>query len=174
VFVMALAGLLLAVAVPLLLATVDRSRGLAAARYLSARMALARATAVRRSTVVALHFESGSRGTTFTIVQDGNGNGVRTSDIQASIDRVIEGPLLISDLFPGVEIGLVPGAPAPAAVQLGGTSILSFTPSGTATSGSIYLRGKDRTQWTVRILGVTGRTRVLRLEPATGQWVNAS
>jgi len=161
-------------AIPLLLTTVDRSRGLAAARYLGTRMALARANAVRRSAVIALHFESGPRGTTFSIVQDGNGNGVRTRDIEASIDRVIEGPVLISDLFPGVEIGLVPRAPAPEAVQLSGTSLLSFTPSGTATSGSIYLRGKDGTQWAVRILGVTARTRVLRFETTTRQWVNPS
>jgi len=146
---------------------------LAAARYLSARMALARANAVRRSAVIALRFEPTGRGVGFSVVQDGNGNGVRTVDIQASIDRVIDGPILISDLFPGVAIGLVPQAPAPEAVQLGGTSILSFTPSGTATSGSIYLRGKDGTQWAVRVLGVTARTRVLRFQAATRQWVNA-
>jgi Tfp pilus assembly protein FimT len=172
--VLALTGLLTAIAIPLLLTTVDRSRGLAAARYLGTRMALARANAVRRSTVIALYFESGPRGTTFSIVQDGNGNGVRTRDIETSIDRVIEGPVLISDLFPGVAIGLVPQAPAPEAVQLSGTPLLSFTPSGTATSGSIYLRGKDGTQWAIRILGVTARTRVLRFEPATRQWVNPS
>jgi len=172
--VLALSGLLAAMTIPLLLTTVDRSRGLAAARYLGTRMALVRANAVRRSAVIALHFEASPRGTTFSIVQDGNGNGVRTRDIETSIDRVIEGPELISDLFPGVEIGLVPYAPAPEAVQLSGTSLLSFTPSGTATSGSIYLRGKDGTQWAVRILGVTARTRVLRFEPATRQWVNPS
>ena len=84
------------------------------------------------------------------------------------------GPALLSDLFPRVEIGLAPQAPAPEAVQLGGTTILSFTPSGTATSGSVYVRGKDGTQWAVRVLGVTGRVRVLRFEPATGEWVHAS
>jgi len=174
VFVLALGGLLMAIAIPTLLGAVDRSRGLAAARYLGARMALARANSVRRSTVIALHFEPGPRGTSFSVVQDGNGNGVRTRDIQAGIDRVIEGPVFIADFFPGVEIGLVPNAPAPEAVQLSGSSILSFTPSGTATSGSIYLRGKDGTQWAVRILGVTARTRVLRFDSATREWINAS
>ena len=174
VFVLALTGLLLTTAVPLLLASSDRARGLAAARYLGARMALARANAVKRSTVIALRFESTAKGITFTVVQDGNGNGVRAADIQALVDRVVEGPVLIGDLFPGVVIGLAPQAPAPEAVQLSGTSILSFTPSGTATSGSIYLRGKDGTQWAVRVLGVTARTRVLRFQPETRQWVNAS
>jgi Type II transport protein GspH len=171
--VLVVIGLLTTMTIPLLLTSVAHARGLAAARYLSARMALARANAVRRSAVIALRFEPTARGIAFSVVQDGNGNGVRTADIQASIDRVIEGPFLISDLFPGVVIGLVPQAPAPEAVQLGGTSILSFTPSGTATSGSIYLRDKGGTQWAVRVLGATARTRVLRFQAATRQWVNA-
>jgi len=173
VIVLAVIGLLAAMTIPLLLTSVARARGLAAARYMSARMALARANAVRRSAVIALRFEPTVRGMAFSVVLDGNGNGVRTVDIEASIDRVIEGPILISDLFPGVVIGLVPQAPAPEGVQLGGTTIFSFTPSGTATSGSIYLRDKDGTQWAVRVLGVTARTRVLRFQAATRQWVNA-
>ena len=51
--------------------------------------------------------------------------------------------------------------------------ILSFSPNGTATSGSVYVVGRDQTQWAVRVLGVTARARVLRYERATGAWVNA-
>ena len=162
------------VSIPRLLISVDRARGLAAVRYFAGRMALARAQAVSRSAVVALRFEAGDRGITFGVYQDGNRNGVRTRDIELDIDRPLEPPALLSDLFPGVEIGLIPQAPASEAVQLGGTSILSFTPSGTSSSGSIYVRAKDGTQWVVRVLGVTARVRVLRFEPATAAWVNAS
>jgi len=136
-------------------------------------MGLARAQAVQRSATVALRFEEHERGIRFSVVQDGNGNGVRSQDIADQIDRVIEAPLLLSDFFPGVEIGLAPGTPATQAVQLGGTMILSFTPTGTATSGSVYVRGRDGTQWAVRVLGVTARTRLLRYVPATGAWVTA-
>jgi type II secretory pathway pseudopilin PulG len=173
IFVAAVGCLLAAVSIPLLLTSVDRSRGLAAARYLAARMAFARAQAVSHSAVVALRFESDRRGTTFSVIQDGNRNGVRTRDIDAHIDRPLEPPALLADLFPGVEIGLVSSTLASDAVQLGGTSILSFTPSGTATSGSVYVRGKDGTQWAVRVLGVTARARVLRFEASTQQWVSA-
>lgn len=174
IFVVTFVALMVAMAVPRLLASVDRSRGVAGARYLATRLALARATAVSRSAVVALRFESGARGISFSVVQDGNRNGVSTRDIQARIDRVVEPAVLLSDLFPGVEIGLQPGAPATDPVQLGGTTILSFTPRGTATSGSIYLRSKDGTQWVIRVLGVTARARVLRWVPETGAWVAAS
>ena len=164
----------MAVAIPQLLATVDRSRGLAAARYLASRMALARAQAVSRSATVALWFEGEGRAVSFGIIQDGNRNGVRAHDIQLQIDRLIEAPVVLSDLFPGVDIGLAPQTPVTDALQLGGTSILSFTPSGTATSGSVYVRGRDGTQWAVRVLGATGRSRVLRYVPTTREWVNAS
>jgi hypothetical protein len=107
------------------------------------------------------------------VVEDGNGDGVRSADIALRIDRVIEPPVLLADLFPGVAIGLAPQTPATQAVQLGGTSILSFTPMGTATSGSVYVLGRDGTQWAVRVLGVTGRVRLLRYVPSTGGWVSA-
>ena len=165
--------LLAGISVPSILAAVDRTRGAGAARYLASRMALARARAVGRSTMVALRFESGPRGTSFSMVEDGNGDGVRTRDIDQGIDRVIEAPVLLSDLFPGASIGLAPGTPTTVAVALGGTTILSFSPIGTATSGSIYVVGRDRTQWVVRVLGVTARARVLRYDRGTNGWVSA-
>jgi Tfp pilus assembly protein FimT len=162
-------------ALPRVLAPIDRARSLSAARYLAARMALARAQAVSRSAAVALRFEPSERGTTFSVYQDGNGNGVLTRDIQTQTDRIVDGAGLLADLFPGTEIGLLPGVPVTEAVQLGGGSpIMSFTPDGTASSGSIYVHGKDGTQWVVRVLGVTARARVLRFVPATGVWVGAS
>ena len=123
--------------------------------------------------MVALRFEAGQRGTTFSIVEDGNGDGVRTSDIEQQIDRVIEAPLLLSDLFPGTSIGIAPGVPATEAVSLSGTNILSLSPNGTASSGSVYVVGRDGTQWVVRVLGVTARTRVLRFDRLTNSWVTA-
>jgi len=174
IFVAGVACVLAAVAVPQLLAPIDRARGLSAARYLATRMALARAQAVSRSAAIALRFESSARGITFSLYQDGNANGVLTRDIQSQTDRIIDGPVLLADGFPGAEIGLLPGVPATEPVQLGGGSIMSFTPSGTASSGSIYIRGKDGTQWVVRVLGVTARARVLRYVWSSGQWVPAS
>jgi hypothetical protein len=163
-----------AVAIPQTLSTIERSRGYAAARYLAFRMALARAQAVSRSTTIALRFVAGPSDVTISVIQDGNGNGVRTRDIDLQIDRVIDVPVMLSELFPGVEFGLTPQMPGTDPVQLGGSNILSFTPHGTASSGSLYIRGRDGTQWVVRVLGATGRTRVLRYMPASAEWVYAS
>ena len=54
--------------------------------------------------------------------------------------------------------------------MIGSSRILTLGPDGTATSGTLYVRGR-RGQYAVRILGITGRTRVLRFHPGTGQWI---
>jgi Tfp pilus assembly protein FimT len=109
--VSALICILAGIGVPSVLGAVDRARGAAAARDLAARMAWARARAVGQPTVVALYFEGDGGETRFSIVEDGNGDGVRAADIEERIDRVIEAPLFLSDLFPGAPIGIAPGTP---------------------------------------------------------------
>jgi hypothetical protein len=172
-FVAASTALMLAIAVPMLLASLDRSRGLAAARYLGARMALARARAVSRSANVALRFEQGERGVRFAVFADGNGNGVRSADIRSGVDPPLDPPVDLAELFSGVAIALAAGAPGSDPVQIGSTNLLSFSPEGTATSGTVYVRSRDGTQWAVRVLGATGRTRVLRWSARTSEWVHA-
>jgi hypothetical protein len=144
---------------------------MAAARYLSAQMALARAQAVKRSATVALRFDQSEGTITFSVFVDGNGNGVRARDIAANIDVLLERPTRLSDLFPGVQIGLSPVLPGTDPVQIGGSNLMSFTAMGTATSGSIYICARDRSQYAVRVLGVTGRARVLRYVPVTREWI---
>jgi Tfp pilus assembly protein FimT len=170
-FALGVIGLIAAIAIPRMHDGVDRSRGLTAARYLASRMALARALAIHRSANV---FEEGSDGIRFAMVVDGNGNGVRSADIEARVDQAMEPPVLLGDIFPGVAIALSADVAPGDAVQVGSSGLLSFTASGTATSGSVYVRGRDGTQWAVRVLGTTARTRVLRYSPATSGWVQAS
>ena len=157
-------------AVPQVLVTIDSSRALAAARYLSSRLMLARTIAVQRSAAVAIQFTADGRGFRFAAYQDGNQNGVRSQEIAATIDREIEQPVRLSELFPGVDFGLIMNGVSSDPIQLSGTSLLTFTPAGTATSGSLYLRGRDGSQYAVRVLGVTGRTRILRFDDQQQSW----
>jgi type II secretory pathway pseudopilin PulG len=162
--VTALVAVLATIAVPQVLAGVDGSRTRAAARFLSARMALARMQAVARGANVGLQFSIGAGGVRFATYVDGDDDGVRTADIAAGIDSALDPPVRLSELFPGVDIGLtingLPGDP----VQVGVSNILSFSPIGTATSGTVYIRGRDGAQQAVRVLGATARTRVLRYD----------
>jgi type II secretory pathway pseudopilin PulG len=168
-FAMTMAAMLAAMAIPQTSTSIDRSRAWSAARYLSSRMALARMQAVGRSASVALRFAEGGDGFAFDTFVDGNRNGVRAHDIAAGVDRRLDPPVQLSDLFPGVVIGTAAGT-LDDPVQIGSSNLLSFTPNGTSSSGTIYIRGRDGSRFAVRVLGATGRTRVLRYVAVTGQW----
>ena len=161
-FALGLFLVLSAMAVPQLLVSVDRSRARAAARYLGARMALARSQAVARSQTVALRFARDAGGISLTAYADGNGNGVRSTDIASGDDPMLDPLVRLWDLFPGVVIS---------ALSVGSSGIVSFTPTGTATSGTVYIRARDGTQYAVRVLGATGRMRVLRYDAASRDFI---
>ena len=171
-FAIAFIVVLSAAALPQSLAAVDRIRAGAAARHLASRMATARAQAVMRSAYVAMRFEEGSSGVSFRMFADGNGNGVRTVDIDAGVDLPLDTSTLLSDHYPGVAIA-VSGSAGTDAVRLGASDLLSFTPLGTATPGSIYVRGRDGSQFVIRILGTTGRTRIQRYLEHSRTWIDA-
>ena len=171
-FVSGLVAVMAAIAIPQFLTGLDRSRAWAAARYLAGRMNAARVQAVLRSSHVALRFVEDRSGISFQTFVDDNQNGVRTADILAAVDRPLDAPTQLRERFPGVDIALAPELGTDA-VRIGLSGLLSFSPLGTATPGSIYVRGRDGTQLAVRVLGVTGRTRVLRYVPYTGEWVDS-
>ncbi len=167
-FVVATVGVLAAAAIPQLTAGVERARAASAARYLAGRLAFARSQAVARSANVALVLAAEDGTFTVAMYLDGNGNGVRTRDISAGIDLLIAEPVRLADLFPHVLLSL--NDPANASTP-DNSALMSFTPTGTASSRTLYLRGGDGSQYAVRVLGATGRTRVLRYVPGTRAWI---
>lgn len=169
---------LAAVSIPVTAGALDELRTSMAARYLEGRIMNARAAAVRRSTRIGLRFEPVGIDWRIGEYSDGNGNGIRASDIAAGVDGEVAQAEFISGLFPGVGFGLHSGVPdvdgsrssGADGLRIGPSGILTLGPDGTATSGTLYVRGR-RGQYAVRILGITGRTRVLRFHPGTGQWI---
>jgi hypothetical protein len=168
-----------AVAVAQYLAGIDDFRASGAARYVSARLQRARMEAVMRSTSVAIHFAQTSGGYSSAVYLDGNGNGVRTQDIQNGVDRRIQPAERLGDHFAGVEFGAIPGLPPIDAagtppgndpIRLGGSSLATFTALGTSSTGTVYIRGSRGAQYAVRIFGDTGKTRMLKFVHRTGRW----
>ena len=47
---------------------------------------------------------------------------------------------------------------------------MTFTPIGTATSGTVYIRSRTGRQFAVRILGATGRTSILEFNFGAEAW----
>ena len=175
--VMAVATTIAGVAVPLWRSTLDHMNTSAAARYLAGRIALARLDAVRRSTVVGLRFQADADDYVYRLVLDGNGNGLRTADVTAGTDVPLGPPERLGDQFRGVSFGLAPGVPDidggsgnADGVRIGSTPFLSLTPLGTATGGTLYVRG-PRTQFAIRILGATGRARLFFYDPGLRRWI---
>jgi hypothetical protein len=157
-----------AMAVPAWVSGVERAHALGAARYVASRFSLARTQAVARGTNVAVALTASAFGVRLTSYRDGNGNGVRTADIALGVDPIVEEPVDVTDLFPGVIIAI--NNPTAALVP-GSTTLMSFTAVGTASSGTIYVKGRDASQYGVRVLGATARTRVLRYLAPQDQWV---
>ena len=66
--------------------------------------------------------------------------------------------------FTGVTFGIVEGVPdadgQPAAgsdgVRVGVSRLLTMNPDGTSSSGTVYVRGRDRSQYAVRVLACDG------------------
>jgi type II secretory pathway pseudopilin PulG len=179
-FALAIAGTLTTIAVPQGLRALDDFRTRAAARYLAQRLADARLSAVKRSLAQGLRFEPGSPDYRITAVADGNANGLRTAEIQAGIDRTLPVPEVIGSLFEGVAFGILDNVPdadgqaanGTAGVRVGSARLLAMNPDGTSSSGTLYLRGRDRAQYAVRVLGVTGRVRMLRFDHVRRRWID--
>ena len=158
-----------ALAIALTSSAIDEMRTAVAARYIAGRIGSTRIDAVRRSSAVALRFEAVGDDYMYAPYEDGNGNGVRTAEIHAGIDRPLGPYERLGDKFPGVRFELTPGAPdadgqagtGSDGVRIGSARMLTMGVDGTATSGTLYVRGR-RGQYAVRVLGVTGRTRMLQ------------
>lgn len=177
--VVSLAGTVTAMAVPQAVNALDEYRTRAAAQYLAMRLADARISAIKRSTYVGLRFEAVGADYRFSGVADGNGNGLRTSDLQRGDDPIVAQPDMLSWHFSGVSFGLLNGVPdadgqsagTRDGVRAGTSRLISMNPNGTSSSGTLYVRGRGRSQYAVRVLGATGRVRVLSYHPARRAWV---
>jgi len=177
-FTMAVAITLTGMAVPLVTATMDEIRIAGAARHVAARIAAARIDAVRRSATVGLRFVAAGGDYSSAAYLDTNGNGIRSADIAAGVDVMLVMPERLGDKYPGAEFGLMPNIPdldgvsgGTDGVRIGTSRILSVSPNGSATSGTLYLHGR-RGQYAVRIFGATGRTRVFEFDTGARRWVN--
>ena len=188
----AIVATLMGMAIPLTTSALDEMRTAMAARYLAGRILGARVDALQRSTRVGLRFEPslpsaapigpeiGDIDYTVASYADGNRNGIRTAEILDGTDPLISASEHLSDHFPTVHFGLAAAVPdldgvrqfdGGDGVRIGSPKILTLSPDGTATSGTLYVRGRQA-QYAVRVLGATARTRVFRYQRGANRWVS--
>jgi hypothetical protein len=91
---------------------------------------------------------------------------------------MLDAPEGLEQHFPGVGFGLAPEVPTVDGdeagegdpIRVGRSRMISFSPSGTCTPGTVYLLGRGRQQLAVRVLGATGRVRTLQFNFAAAAW----
>lgn len=141
----------------------------------------ARAYAITRQRFVGIKFRKNGDRYEWALYVDGNGNGIRTIDIQRGVDRPlgIAIPWDRSDVMPGILKGNRvpdPGNPGRALdnlddpIRFNSSDICSFSPVGESTPGSIYLwDGHDRMA-VVRVFGRTAKVRTLYYRRGDREW----
>ena len=131
-----------------------------------------------RTTSVAIQFSRTAAGYSYSVFQDGNGNGVLTDEIKSGVDRRLSPAESLRDNFKGIDFGAGPGLPAidPGGtppgndpIRLGTSSILTFTARGSSSTGTVYIRGRDA-HIAVHVFGDTGKSRMLKFDHRTGRW----
>lgn len=175
----ALLAVLAAIAVPGLQSSRDRNATRMAARYLANTLQQLRVEAVRRNRSVALRLDPTDLGRHGAYV-DGDGDGVLQVDIDNGVDPPLGAGAHVSHVFSTVAFRVSLALPPPEGggmlaagsdpIRIGNTNLVSFNPLGTSTSGTIYLAGRDGSQMCVRLLGSTGRIRVLWFDRASATW----
>ena len=159
-FAVTLIAIIAAASVPPLASALDRSRAQAAARFVIARMMLARTRAAARGAVVALRFAGRPEAAVLTTFIDRNRNGIRAVDIATGVDTAEAPGIALQSIFRGVALEPVTADGV----------LFSFTPLGTSSSGTVYLTAQDGSRFAVRVLGATGRARLLYYVPASSEW----
>jgi len=174
-----LATLVVAAGTPAALASREAVLADGAADYIARQLHDARMEALRRRTSVAMRFEADGGDFLMATYVDGNGNGVRAADISSGEDPLLRPRWLLREQFAGVGFGFEAGVPDvdggdtssnPDPIRVGRSRMLSFSPTGTSSSGTVYVRGRGAHQLAVRVLGGTGRIRSYDFDFNSWKW----
>ncbi|HEV8237885.1 MAG TPA: GspH/FimT family pseudopilin [Thermoanaerobaculia bacterium] len=183
VVVLALMSIAALIVVPPVLSMSARLRVDLAAHELMAALYQARSIAQRQSTYVGIKFYAAGGRVTYACYQDGDGDGVRTADITAGIDPQVAPLRIMVHLGGRVGFGFPPGRPPrdpgdpthrlvrlEDPIRFNDSDIASYGPLGTSTPGSLYITDGQRELSVVRVLGMTGKVRVMRWDPRADAW----
>ena len=169
-----------AMVVPVVGGTLDREHVMIGAQYLAAQAQRARLESLRRGASVAVRLEQLDGRTAIQLFVDGNGNGVLQKDIDRRLDTALTVAEWLDDRARGVAVrinqsivdvgagGMMAAGDDP--LRVGNSSLLSFSPTGGATGGTVYVAAPRGPQMAIRIFGATGRVRILMFDAQARQW----
>jgi len=182
--VFALLSLLVAMVLPHVVAAAGGVTVRLAADEVMGALRETRIVGLRLGTYVGVKFRTADDGgVTYAIYRDGDGDGVRTADIDAGVDPLVGAPRRLQHFGRSVRFGFPPG-PAPRdpgspgrrldrlddPIRFNRSDIASFSPLEGATPGTVYLTDGARRLVAVRVTGRTGRVRILTYDGARETW----
>jgi Tfp pilus assembly protein FimT len=172
--------ILAAIAVPVVGGTLERERTIVGAQYLAGQLQRARLESLKRAQSVAVRLEVVSGRTQLRLFADGNGNGVLQKDIDKGTDPPLTGVAWLDDQARDISLRInqsikdVAGTatlnPGDDPLRIGNTALLTFSPVGSATSGTLYVGAQRGPQMAIRVFGATGRVRVLMFDAQARLW----
>jgi prepilin-type N-terminal cleavage/methylation domain-containing protein len=181
--VLAIVAMAVAVALPAAAMLRDGGRAAAGARTMATILSAQRWKSVAGNRVRGLQFRKLGSGWSWREVGDGNGNGLRTAEITRGIDPVLAPDDALERRVQDVRLGFPPGGPYPEAppgtamlsagddpVRFGRSDLVSFSPLGRASSGTLYVTDGRRELFAVVVYGPTSRLRVWRFRPKERRW----
>jgi prepilin-type N-terminal cleavage/methylation domain-containing protein len=117
---------------------------------------------------------------TYSLYEDGDGDGIRNDDIASGVDRRYAGPSPFVPQFDIARIALLPTTirdpdgdrlvPTAPAVQFNRSTICSFAPTGGGTPGTVYITDGAGRLCALRVYGASGRVRMLRYDGTRRRW----
>jgi hypothetical protein len=180
---LALASIAVLMAAPAVAHLRDAGRAAAAARHVAVMFQAQRWKSVTQARTRGWFFERLGGAWTWSEVEDGNGNGLRTAEVRSGTDRTVGSPHRLDEIVRHVRLGFPPGGPFPVIppgsgniadtadpVQFGVSDIVSFTPLGSSSSGTLYLTDGREGLYAVVLYGPTVRVRVWRYDPRERKW----
>jgi type II secretory pathway pseudopilin PulG len=172
--------ILAAMAVPVVGGTLERERAIVGAQYLAGQLQRARLASLKRAQSVAVRLEVVGDRTQLRLFADANGNGVLQKDIDKGVDPALTPLEWLDDQARDISLrvnqaitdvaGTATIAPGEDPLRIGNTALLTFSPLGTATSGTLYVAAHRGPQMAIRVFGATGRVRVLIFDARARQW----
>jgi Tfp pilus assembly protein FimT len=180
--VLMLLGLALTIAAPLCSAALSRARVTTAAAEMGQTFARLRAEAIAGRRRVGLRFKTVAGRTSFTVYADADGDGIRADDIANGTDPVLEAERDLRSRYEGIDFGMLDEAipdvppqsgslpPGSDPIRFGSADTVTFTPWGTASTGTLFISDGRDTVVAVVLYGRTGRIRTWRLDRSAGQW----
>lgn len=175
VVLLAVAGIVLQIATPSLVRWRHQRLLHAAAWSLTVATTALRSAAASDGAIRGVVFDRGDSAG-WRIFSDGDGDGLRRTDMAALVDSQLQPPVRLAESYPGVEFGLpggrkgLDGRVVEEGVRFGRSSILSFAPEGTSSTGTVYLSNSPGDAVAVRFYGPTGRVSVWRSDGLDRAW----